>query len=97
MEKFEKEGITDENFLDLIDKTDAQKVKFTMEDGKSFTIEVYPKVAPRTADNFLMLVDEGFYEGLTFHRVIPGFMAQGGAYDPINQMNDPVDSIKGEF
>lgn len=96
-ENIEKENITDENFLDLIDKTDAQKVKFTMEDGQSFTIEVYPKVAPRTADNFLMLVDESFYNGLTFHRVIPGFMAQGGAFDPINQSNDPISSIKGEF
>lgn len=89
--------ITEDNFLDVIDKDGAKKVKFTMTDGQSFTIEVYPKVAPSTAENFLSLVDEGFYNGLTFHRVISGFMAQGGAFDPDNQANDPAKSIKGEF
>lgn len=89
--------ITEENFLDVIDKDGAKKVKFTMTDGQSFTMEVYPKVAPTTCKNFLNLVDEGFYDGLTFHRVIPGFMAQGGAFDPDNQENDPVESIEGEF
>jgi len=89
--------ITEENFLDVIDKEGAKKVEFTMNDGQSFTIEVYPKVAPITCENFLALVDEGFYNGLSFHRVIPGFMAQGGAFDPVNQENDPAKSIKGEF
>ena len=68
-----------------------------MTDGQKFVMEVYPKVAPVTADNFLALVDDGFYDGLTFHRIIEGFMAQGGAYDPVNQANDPAESIVGEF
>ena len=89
--------ITKENFLDVIDKEGAKKVKFTMTDGQSFTVELYPKVAPVTCENFLSLVDEGFYNGLSFHRIIPGFMAQGGAFDPVNQGNDPAKNIKGEF
>lgn len=80
-----------------IDKSDARRVRVTMNDGKAFTMELYPHVAPETVANFMKLVNEGFYDGLTFHRVIEGFMAQGGAYDPVNQMNDPADSIKGEF
>ena len=91
------EDVTEENFLDVIDKDGAKKVEFTMTDGQSFVIEVYPKVAPITVENFLSLVEEGFYDGLTFHRVIPGFMAQGGAFDPVNQGNDPAGKIKGEF
>lgn len=89
--------ITDENFLDVIDRSDAKKVEFTMTDGQKFVMEVYPKVAPITVENFLSLVDEGFYDGLTFHRIIDGFMAQGGAFDPIDQSNDPAAKIKGEF
>ena len=88
---------TPENFLEIIDKSDAKKVQFTMKDGQTFTMELYPKVAPITVENFLKLVDEGFYSGLTFHRVIEGFMAQGGAFDPVNQANDPAESITGEF
>ena len=80
-----------------VDKSDATKVEFTMTDGQKFTMEVYPHVAPITVENFLKLVNEGFYNGLTFHRVIDGFMAQGGAFDPVNQSNDPAESIKGEF
>ena len=89
--------ITDENFLDVIDRSGAKKVEFTMADGQKFVMEVYPKVAPITVDNFLSLVEEGFYDGLTFHRIIDGFMAQGGAFDPVNQSNDPAAKIKGEF
>jgi len=80
-----------------VDKSDATKVEFTMTDGQKFIMEVYPHVAPITVENFLKLVNEGFYNGLTFHRVIDGFMAQGGAFDPVNQSNDPAESIKGEF
>lgn len=80
-----------------IDKSDARRVRVTMNDGKGFIMELYPHVAPETVANFMKLVNEGFYDGLIFHRVIEGFMAQGGAYDPVNQMNDPADSIKGEF
>ena len=53
-------------------------VQVTMEKGGSFVIELYPEYAPETVANFLKLVNEGFYNGLTFHRVIDGFMAQGG-------------------
>ena len=71
-------------------------MQFTMEDGKTFTVEVYPDQAPETCANFLKLVDEGFYNGLTFHRVIDDFVAQGG--DPEgNGTGGSEETIPGEF
>ena len=67
-----------------------------MENGAKIEIELYPDVAPETVENFETLVSEGFYDGLTFHRVIPGFMIQGG--DPLgNGMGGSEKKIKGEF
>ena len=67
-----------------------------MENGAKIEIELYPDVAPETVKNFETLVSEGFYDGLTFHRVIPGFMIQGG--DPLgNGMGGSEKKIKGEF
>ena len=71
-------------------------VVIEMENGKKMKIELYPEVAPITVANFEKLVKEGFYDGLTFHRVIPGFMIQGG--DPEGTgMGGSKDKIKGEF
>ena len=71
-------------------------VTITMDDGSIINIELYPNVAPETVNNFVSLVSKGFYDGLTFHRVIPGFMIQGG--DPLgNGTGGPGYSIKGEF
>ena len=56
-------------------------VTITMEDGKVMTAELYPEKAPNTVNNFISLANKGFYDGLTFHRVIPGFMIQGGCPD----------------
>lgn len=67
-----------------------------MENGGKIELELYPEVAPITVKNFEKLVSEGFYDGLIFHRVIPGFMIQGG--DPLgNGMGGAKDKIKGEF
>jgi peptidyl-prolyl cis-trans isomerase B (cyclophilin B) len=67
-----------------------------MENGKKMKIELYPDKAPITVANFEKLVKEGFYDGLTFHRIIPGFMIQGG--DPEGTgMGGSKDKIKGEF
>ena len=72
------------------------KVLVTMKDGGKFTIELYPEFAPKTVENFLKLVNDGFYNGLTFHRVYAGFMAQGG--DPEGTgMGGSKDKIYGEF
>lgn len=71
-------------------------VTFTMADGKVMKAELYPEVAPNTVNNFISLVKKGFYDGLVFHRVIRGFMIQGG--DPQGTgMGGPGYSIKGEF
>lgn len=71
-------------------------VTFTMADGKVMKAELYPEVAPNTVNNFISLVKKGFYNGLVFHRVIRGFMIQGG--DPQGTgMGGPGYSIKGEF
>ena len=67
-----------------------------MEDGKKMTAELYPEKAPNTVNNFITLANKGFYDGLTFHRVIPGFMIQGGCPDGTG-MGGPGYSIKGEF
>ncbi|MBO5433789.1 MAG: peptidylprolyl isomerase [Clostridia bacterium] len=72
------------------------KIKFTMENGGEFTVELCPEQAPITCENFLKLVKSGFYNGLTFHRVIDGFMAQGG--DPEGTgCGGSDENIKGEF
>ena len=71
-------------------------VVIEMENGKKIKIELYPDKAPITVANFEKLVKEGFYDGLTFHRVIPGFMIQGG--DPEGTgMGGSKNKIKGEF
>lgn len=73
-----------------------ENIKVTMENGESFVIELCPEQAPITCENFLRLVKSGFYNGLTFHRVIDGFMAQGG--DPEGTgCGGSDENIKGEF
>lgn len=71
-------------------------VTMTMKSGNSVKIELYPEVAPNTVNNFIFLVKNGFYNNLTFHRVIEGFMIQGGCPNG-NGMGGPGYSIKGEF
>ena len=73
-----------------------EKIKVTMANGGEFIIELCPEQAPITCENFLKLVKSGFYTGLTFHRVIDGFMAQGG--DPEGTgCGGSDENIKGEF
>ena len=72
------------------------KVRFEMANGKTMLAELYPEIAPITAANFEKLVKEGFYNGSTFHRVIEGFMIQGGSPDGTG-MGGPGWTIKGEF
>ena len=71
-------------------------VTITMENGAVMTGELYPAKAPNTVANFISLANKGFYDGLVFHRVIPGFMIQGGCPDGTG-MGGPGYSIKGEF
>ena len=71
-------------------------VVIEMENGKKIEIELYPEIAPISCENFEKLVRQGFYDGLIFHRVIPGFMIQGGCPDG-NGMGGPGYEINGEF
>lgn len=71
-------------------------ITITMENGDVMKAELYPEVAPNTVNNFLNLVGKGFYDGLIFHRVIKGFMIQGGCPDGTG-MGGPGYTIKGEF
>ena len=71
-------------------------VVIEMENGKKIKIELYPEIAPITVANFEKLVNRGFYNGLIFHRVIPGFMIQGGCPEGTG-MGGPGWNIKGEF
>ena len=71
-------------------------VKFEMANGDVFEAELYPDIAPNTVNNFISLVKKGFYDGLIFHRVISGFMIQGGDPDGTGA-GGPGYSIKGEF
>lgn len=71
-------------------------VTFEMSNGKVIKAELYPEVAPNTVNNFISLIEKGFYNGLIFHRVIRGFMIQGGCPDG-NGMGGPGYAIKGEF
>lgn len=71
-------------------------VTFEMENGDIMKAELYPEIAPNTVNNFISLVQNGFYDGLIFHRVIRGFIIQGGCPDGTG-MGGPGYTIKGEF
>ena len=75
-------------------------IVITLEDGRKITLELYPEVAPITVANFLKLVDQKFFDGVCFHRVIPNFMIQTGGYfldgNTLSEKEE-VESIKGEF
>ena len=71
-------------------------VTFELESGDIIKAELYPEIAPNTVNNFIYLINKGFYDGLIFHRVIAGFMIQGGCPDG-NGTGGPGYSIKGEF
>lgn len=74
----------------------SKKAIMEVNGGKKVEIELYPEIAPETVANFEKLVNDGYYDGLIFHRVIPGFMIQGG--DPTGTgMGGPGYQIKGEF
>jgi len=86
----------DQSLLIEVTDTERKNVKVKMTDGQEFTICVYPDVAPQSAQNFLNLARSGFYDGLTFHRIIENFMAQGG--DPEGTgMGGSDKNIYGEF
>ncbi len=71
-------------------------ITFEINNGKKIVAELYPEIAPNSVNNFISLVQKGFYNGICFHRVIQGFMIQGG--DPLgNGTGGPGYSIKGEF
>ena len=75
---------------------ESKKIKIIMENGKEIIAELYPEVAPKTVENFMKLVQEHFYDGIIFHRVIKGFMIQGG--DPTGTgMSGSKEKIVGEF
>ena len=71
-------------------------VTFEMQDGGKIVAELYPDIAPQSVYNFIALANAGYYDGLIFHRVIPGFMIQGGCPDGTG-MGGPGYGIKGEF
>ena len=70
-------------------------VTITMEDGRIMRGELYPEKAPNTVNNFISLANKGFYDGLTFHRVIPGFMIQGGCQFFV--MVAPAPHLDGQY
>lgn len=76
-----------------------EKVRITFEDGRIINLELYPEKAPLSVENFLKYVDDGFYDGTCFHRVIPSFMIQGGGFTWEGGLNHKEGRapIKGEF
>lgn len=89
------------NSKDKLDKSDPVHIAIELTDGRSIKADLYPHIAPKTVENFTKLINENFYDGLIFHRVIDGFMIQGGGYDESfydgNLNQKEADSIKGEF
>ena len=85
-----------ESYMKSYEKSDAQTnyVQIEIEGGAIIIVELYPDVAPITVENFKKLVSQGFYNGLIFHRVIEGFMIQGGSSDNTNNI---AETITGEF
>lgn len=73
-----------------------KNIIITMQNGDVMEAELYPEMAPKTVENFVKLIEDSFFDGLIFHRVIEGFMIQGGGYDEAGNHKDCA-SIKGEF
>ncbi len=104
-EQTETEKQTDENEkeneMDNNKSADTVNIKITLANGKEIEAELYPKIAPKTVDNFVDLINKHFFDGLIFHRVINGFMIQGGGFDESfydgNFNSKETDTIKGEF
>ncbi len=100
-ENGEKEDINNQeeemNYpFEILETKEKINATIEMEDGKVIKLELYPDVAPITVSNFVYLAEKGFYDGLIFHRIISGFMIQGGDPDGIGT-GGPGYSIKGEF
>ena len=79
------------------DKSSSNSSSVEVDESKSFTIALYPEFAPESCENFESLVKSGFYDGLTFHRVMGGFMAQGGAYTKSGEARLAPKNVNGEF
>lgn len=93
----ENENETEQNNQEgQLNKDENPVVTITMENEEQIVIELYPDIAPNTVNNFISLIEDGFYDDLIFHRVIPDFMIQGGDPDG-NGTGGPGYSIKGEF
>jgi peptidyl-prolyl cis-trans isomerase B (cyclophilin B) len=88
--------VAEVNHAERIEVEKNPVATIVMENSKEIKIELYPNIAPNTVLNFIALANDGFYDGLIFHRVIPGFMIQGGDPDGAG-MGGPGYSIKGEF
>lgn len=74
----------------------AVNIEIEMDNGGIIKAELYPETAPITVENFTKLIEDNFFDGLVFHRVIAGFMIQGGGFDALGNHKE-TDSIKGEF
>lgn len=86
---------------DGLDKSDAVHIKITLTNNKEIEADLYPHIAPKSVENFVNLINQNFFDGLIFHRVIEGFMIQGGGYDESfyegNFTSKETDTIQGEF
>ena len=101
-EKNEESEEEKENDMDTENKSsDIVNIRITLTNGKQIEAELYPEIAPKTVENFVNLVNKKFYDGLIFHRVIKGFMIQGGGFDESfyegNFNSKETDTIQGEF
>ncbi|MEB1807347.1 MAG: peptidylprolyl isomerase [Bacillaceae bacterium] len=92
----EEEGTPQEDVVEQARSEENPIVTITMENDEQILIELFPSIAPNTVTNFVSLIEDGFYDGVIFHRVIPGFMIQGGDPEGTGR-GGPGYSIPGEF
>ena len=99
--KTEQKADEEENKMDNNKNADIVNIRITLTNGKEIEAELYPDIAPKSVENFVKLIDAKFFDGLIFHRVISGFMIQGGGFDESfydgNFNSKETDTIKGEF
>ena len=99
--KTEQKADEEENKMDNNKNADIVNIRITLTNGKEIEAELYPDIAPKSVENFVKLIDAKFFDGLIFHRVISGFMIQGGGFDESfyngNFASKETSSIKGEF